>query len=638
MHCMIKEFKLWALLIMFLGVQFAKAQSITFTLPDTIVQRNEFIKVPILVEKFKNLTSIQFTLTWNSQVLEYVNATSDVLDNVAFGSSQTDNGFLFVSWFISTAEPLSFETSVAAFVVEFQAIGALGDSSEVFIGDTPLDFVVTQSNQSEDLFLSLDDGLGMVRIEENTILQVTNTIGNVDCFGASNGFIDLTIVPSDGVSVNWTGPSGFQSNEEDLSGLSPGSYIYRIENMDNEVLSQDTLLVKGPEEALVVENIFIENNDCDDSNHEVEIQVMGGSPPYIYTLGSNIQAKPSFSNLSSGSFELIITDSIGCQIESSLEISPVIPLEVSLGVDRTICIGDTLELEIGNFSSYNWSTGSNASSLKVFEGGSYAVTVTDEDGCSASDSVLVTATNDTRLEVDQSTFMACPEEEVTLAVKGSTEVVWIDTSNTLTINDPLSPIAKPIFPTNYLVVGEGKCNQDTVSVFIDVLEAMGTAGPDTCIGFGDEWELQAEGGISYEWQPTNFPVSNPSIANPIVQPDFTTIFAVQITDENNCTYIDSVKIVVATDPEEVRMVNLITPNGDGKNDFLVIPGIVKFGTNTLRVFNRWGNVVYQKVNYMHDEERFDGTFHSKPLPVGNYYYVLSFRTKQFKQTLTIIRE
>ncbi len=70
---------------------------------------------------------------------------------------------------------------------------------------------------------------------------------------------------------------------------------------------------------------------------------------------------------------------------------------------------------------------------------------------------------------------------------------------------------------------------------------------------------------------------------------------------------------------------------------LIVP-IEKFGINTLKVYNRWGDLVYQKINYQKDDDRFDGTRKGKPLPAGNYYYVLSFREKEYKQTLTILRE
>ncbi|MDF0693137.1 gliding motility-associated C-terminal domain-containing protein [Aquirufa ecclesiirivi] len=71
----------------------------------------------------------------------------------------------------------------------------------------------------------------------------------------------------------------------------------------------------------------------------------------------------------------------------------------------------------------------------------------------------------------------------------------------------------------------------------------------------------------------------------------------------------------------------ITPNGDGKNDKLVIDGILGL-KNKLSIFNRWGNIVFEKENYTNDwggeyltsESTSDG----KLLPDGIYYYVIDF--------------
>ena len=84
--------------------------------------------------------------------------------------------------------------------------------------------------------------------------------------------------------------------------------------------------------------------------------------------------------------------------------------------------------------------------------------------------------------------------------------------------------------------------------------------------------------------------------------------------------------------------NLISPNGDGFNDELDFGPITKYGSNSLKVYNRWGDLVYQKLNYQSDEDRFVGLHKGARLPAGNYFYVLAFRQGEIKQTLTIVWE
>ena len=72
--------------------------------------------------------------------------------------------------------------------------------------------------------------------------------------------------------------------------------------------------------------------------------------------------------------------------------------------------------------------------------------------------------------------------------------------------------------------------------------------------------------------------------------------------------------------------DVFTPNNDGKNDFFVIKGIEQFPGSEIKIFNRWGNIVYQKSDgYKNDWDgtnQFGLTIGNRALPVGTYFYVL----------------
>jgi len=74
--------------------------------------------------------------------------------------------------------------------------------------------------------------------------------------------------------------------------------------------------------------------------------------------------------------------------------------------------------------------------------------------------------------------------------------------------------------------------------------------------------------------------------------------------------------------------NVITPNGNGKNDVLLIPCADQFSDNELTVFNRWGDKVYSTANYQND---WAATYKGRDLPAGTYYYMF----KQSKESLPI---
>ncbi|QJB33018.1 DUF11 domain-containing protein [Chitinophaga oryzae] len=73
--------------------------------------------------------------------------------------------------------------------------------------------------------------------------------------------------------------------------------------------------------------------------------------------------------------------------------------------------------------------------------------------------------------------------------------------------------------------------------------------------------------------------------------------------------------------EDIFIPNVVTPNGDGKNDNFYIPGLSKFPGSAMYIYNRWGNQVYQHKNY-------DNKWNGDGLSEGTYYYILELRTEQ----------
>ncbi|MBO0331971.1 T9SS type B sorting domain-containing protein [[Muricauda] lutisoli] len=84
--------------------------------------------------------------------------------------------------------------------------------------------------------------------------------------------------------------------------------------------------------------------------------------------------------------------------------------------------------------------------------------------------------------------------------------------------------------------------------------------------------------------------------------------------------------------EEVDVINVITPNGDGVHDTLEIRGLENYPSNTVRIYNRWGVMVYQTRAYNTSGNVFDGTSQGRvtvdqenKLPVGTYFYVIDYQ-------------
>ena len=97
-------------------------------------------------------------------------------------------------------------------------------------------------------------------------------------------------------------------------------------------------------------------------------------------------------------------------------------------------------------------------------------------------------------------------------------------------------------------------------------------------------------------------------------------------------YLDPDLGELTIDEEEVDVVNVITPNGDGVHDVLEIRGLSNYPNNTVRIYNRWGVMVFQTKSYNTNGNVFDGTSQGRvtvdqdnKLPVGTYFYVIDYQ-------------
>lgn len=83
--------------------------------------------------------------------------------------------------------------------------------------------------------------------------------------------------------------------------------------------------------------------------------------------------------------------------------------------------------------------------------------------------------------------------------------------------------------------------------------------------------------------------------------------------------------------EELVVYNVVTPNNDGSHDVLKIENIENFPNNTIKIYNRWGVLVYTTRAYNSNGNVFDGTSQGRAtvdqdnkLPVGTYFYILDY--------------
>lgn len=161
-----------------------------------------------------------------------------------------------------------------------------------------------------------------------------------------------------------------------------------------------------------------------------------------------------------------------------------------------------------------------------------------------------------------------------------------------------------------------------------------TSDKGNSVSKGDIAHLTASGGATYNWEASSSIISGQQSAVAEVRPQANTTYRVTATSADGCSHSATFSMSVIED-FKVDATNVLTPNGDGKNDRWVIRNIDSYPDNELKIFDRAGRLVYSQRNY---NNTWDGRVNGNPLAEGTYYYYLSISggAKTAKGYITII--
>jgi len=193
--------------------------------------------------------------------------------------------------------------------------------------------------------------------------------------------------------------------------------------------------------------------------------------------------------------------------------------------------------------------------------------------------------------------------------------------------------------TSYqLVTSHGACPNvpsNTVNATVNPLPIV-SAGPDTQIIFGTATQLNGSGGLFGVWTPITY-LSNPNLPSPNCYPIQTTNYAYTVIDANGCTNTDYVEISVIDDTTDLSFIiyNIVTPNGDGKNDYFTIKGLNTIGKYRVNIFNANGNLLFSSIDYNND---WGATYKGEVVPDGTYLYAIEIdNVTKYRGFLTIMK-
>ena len=200
-----------------------------------------------------------------------------------------------------------------------------------------------------------------------------------------------------------------------------------------------------------------------------EIQICEGSginlsttEQYINYLWSNGATTESIYVNTAGTYSVTITDQYGCFGSSSIELSVLSNPEFDLADEVFFCEGNNYVLEAGgNFSSYYWNTGSVNSYINMNQGGIFSVTVTDEFGCKANDTIIVTQVQIPEIDLGNDTLVQILENYI-INIEGQYDTYLWNTGST----DESIEVSE--FGEYFVVVNSHGCfASDTINVIKD---------------------------------------------------------------------------------------------------------------------------------------------------------------------------
>ncbi len=155
-------------------------------------------------------------------------------------------------------------------------------------------------------------------------------------------------------------------------------------------------------------------------------------------------------------------------------------------------------------------------------------------------------------------------------------------------------------------VSHDKCNSNVGEIFVNVPNSHGP--------------------INYVWK--HMPNDNINHIEKLSKG----IYTIMVIDKHTCVAGASISV---NNDCMIRVPNVITPNDDGLNDFLLIPDLELFKPIAIQIFDRWGNMVFESNEYSNLQPWKGKDKNGKPLPDGTYFYVLFIPEEKIQSNGTI---
>jgi hypothetical protein len=251
--------------------------------------------------------------------------------------------------------------------------------------------------------VTVTDANGCTTVRPVTLTQPTAALAattssqtNIACFGGATG--SFTIAATGGTpSYTYNRGTGAQTAST-FTGVAAGTYNVTVTDA-NGCTAVRTVTLTQPTAALAATTSSQTNLSCLNSgNGSFTVAATGGTSPYTYNRGTGAQASGTFSSLAAGTYNVTVTDANGCTVVRPVTLTqPATGITTSISTQTNIACngGNTGSFSInatGGTAPYSFNRGTGAQSNGTFAGlaaGTYNVTVSDNGGCTAVQTVVI---------------------------------------------------------------------------------------------------------------------------------------------------------------------------------------------------------------------------------------------------------
>lgn len=230
------------------------------------------------------------------------------------------------------------------------------------------------------------------------------------------------------------------------------------------------------------------------------------------------------------------------------------------------------------------------------------------------------------VEIDGFGGEICVGDSVLIGVAGADNYEWFPAEGLSCTTCP-NPIASPEETTIYTVRSQG-CLDNVVETQVEVIVHPAPSlslNEDIVIPIGQSVHLEAlvdnEDDIAEIFWSAEEKRFCSGCFEVTVTPLYTVTYTVYIVDIYGCQNQLEVTVTVREEciEDDFKVPNMMTPNGDGFNDEFYIQSAIPIELRWLRIYNRWGQLLFETSNI---DDRWDGTYRRTPLNPGVYAYYM----------------